>query len=48
VPVTEIPYEQMWADDAEWLPKVIDGQYVEARFIFEDDRMLSKNIIERK
>ena len=45
VPVAEIPYKQMWADDAEWLPKVIGGEYVEARFIFEDDRMLSNKIV---
>ncbi len=44
VPVEEIPYEQMWEDDADWLPMAMDGKFVTARFIFEGERMLSNKI----
>ncbi|MBN2044854.1 MAG: NUDIX domain-containing protein [Anaerolineales bacterium] len=37
VPVEEIPYHQMWADSAEWLPVVLSGRRIVARFSFEDD-----------
>lgn len=39
--VSEIPYERMWEDDVLWLPKVITGQKVAGRFIFDGDTMLS-------
>lgn len=29
-----IPYEQMWADDAYWLPEILAGKYVAAEFWF--------------
>jgi len=44
-PVNEIPYERMWADDAVWLPRVLHGEKVLGRFIFEGDRMLSRLIL---
>ena len=46
-PVDEIPYHNMWEDDRYWLPRVLAGNYVEGRFIFEDEKMLSKQITER-
>jgi 8-oxo-dGTP pyrophosphatase MutT (NUDIX family) len=39
---SDIPYEQMWADDKYWLPKVLDGQFVEADFHFDDDNAVIK------
>jgi len=33
----EIPFESMWQDDAHWLPLVLAGQTVKARFTFKDD-----------
>jgi 8-oxo-dGTP pyrophosphatase MutT (NUDIX family) len=36
-PVDEIPYQQMWADGAYWLPAVIAGRRIIARFEFADD-----------
>lgn len=44
VPDTAIPYEAMWADDAHWLPEVLDGGYVEGRFAFDGDSMLSSSV----
>ncbi len=43
-----IPYENMWVDDALWLPKAISGSYVQGKFIFDDRTMLSSEIIERE
>lgn len=35
-----LPFENMWADDALWLPHVLAGRSVRGRFVFEGDRML--------
>lgn len=43
-PSEAIPYEKMWEDDIHWLPKAIEGNFVEARFIFNEDTMLSKHV----
>ena len=40
--IKQIPYGDMWADDIEWLPSAIAGDYVSGRFIFDGDTMLSK------
>ena len=39
-----LPYENMWADDALWLPHVLAGRSVRGRFVFEDDRMLDHEL----
>jgi len=36
-PVSNLPFDQMWQDSAHWLPPVLDGQGVRARFTFESD-----------
>jgi len=42
-PVEEIPYDDMWADSAEWLPSVLAGRKIVARFTFaEDNETLSE------
>lgn len=33
----EIPYEQMWSDDAVWLPHVLDGKTFKAYFKFDSE-----------
>ena len=40
----EIPFDQMWEDDKIWLPKVLQGEDVNGRFIFDGDRMLEHDI----
>jgi len=36
-----LPFERMWADDALWLPIVIEGKnHFRGRFIFDGDRMV--------
>ena len=33
--IDEIPYDHMFADDKYWLPRVLDGQTLKARFKFD-------------
>lgn len=33
----KIPYEKMWIDDEFWLPQVLTGKKIEARFKYNDD-----------
>ncbi len=40
----EIPYDRMWDDDRIWLPKVLAGEYVRGRFVFDDDVLLQSAI----
>lgn len=43
--VDELPFHDMWPDDPFWLPEVIKGNKVKARFSFgEGDRILDKEI----
>jgi len=39
-----IPYEKMWADDAEWLPLLLAGQPFRGFFVFDNETMLSKKL----
>jgi len=39
-----LPYDEMWEDDRVWLPRVLNGEKVDGRFIFESDRMLEHEI----
>jgi 8-oxo-dGTP diphosphatase len=45
-PVDQIPYEQMWADDALWLPILLEGRHFAGRFVFDGDTMLSHELAE--
>ena len=36
-----IPYAEMWADDALWLPWLIEGRRFRGWFVFDGDRMLA-------
>ena len=35
--VNEIPFQSMWQDDPHWLPRVLAGQHIKARFTFQPD-----------
>ena len=43
-PIPEIPYDEMWEDDRHWLPHMLDGDKFLARFIFEDEKIVCKQI----
>lgn len=39
-PLGEIPYAEMWADDAIWMPWLLEGRCFEGRMLFDGDAML--------
>ena len=41
----KVPYPKMWADDEFWLPQMLAGQNFDGSFEFEDETMLSRNLI---
>ena len=45
VALDEIPYKQMWEDDAIWLPMMIRGERFQGRWIFDGDRMLDYELL---
>ena len=46
--VDDIPYSEMWQDDAHWLPRVLAGEHIRATFIFgADNETLTDWEIER-
>lgn len=45
-PVEAIPYQEMWADDAHWLPLLIEGRRFKGYFVFDNERMLSGQVDE--
>jgi 8-oxo-dGTP diphosphatase len=45
VPLEQIPYDQMWADDALWLPRMLAGHRFSGRFTFDGDALTSHEIL---
>lgn len=39
--VEEIPYEEMWADDRDWLPLLLKNQAFRARYSFVEEEIFS-------
>jgi 8-oxo-dGTP pyrophosphatase MutT (NUDIX family) len=47
-PADRLPLDRMWQDDQHWLPRVLAGECVEARFTFqEDNETLAEFHVER-
>ena len=46
-PISEIPYDRMWPDDRIWLPLLLADRPFLGRFVFDGDRMLDHELIER-
>ena len=43
--ISNIPYDKMWKDDKYWLPEVLKGRFVKARFQFDNkDGVLSHKL----
>lgn len=43
--IADIPYKYMWQDDEFWLPHVLEGKKVAARFTFdEEDNLLTHDV----
>jgi 8-oxo-dGTP diphosphatase len=47
-PVGELPYAQMWEDDAIWFPLLLAGKCFSGRFVFDDDSMLDWEVCEQR
>jgi 8-oxo-dGTP diphosphatase len=39
-PLAAIPFGEMWADDAIWVPRLLAGRPFSGRFVFDGERML--------
>lgn len=39
-----IPYAEMWQDDAYWLPLLVAGKKFHGWFVFDGDKMLSRRV----
>lgn len=44
--ISEIPYDEMWADDRYWLPQVLEGKFVRAVFTFNTSDALLEYKVE--
>ena len=43
--IEEIPFEEMWDDDRFWLPQVLEGKKLKAKFVFKEGEKISgKNV----
>ncbi len=38
---TDIPYEKMWEDDIHWIPRMLEGELFDGRYVFSGERMLT-------
>ena len=36
-PVDDLPFESMWQDAVYWLPSILEGRRIQARFVFRSD-----------
>ena len=45
VPISQIPYENMWQDDRHWLPLLTARRKFKGYFVFEGDQLLSHRIL---
>ena len=41
---SEIPYQEMWADDRLWIPLMLAGTWFDGRFLFDGDSMLGHQL----
>lgn len=44
-PLDSIPFDRMWEDDRHWLPGMLEGKHFRARFLFDHEQMVAKEII---
>lgn len=45
IPITEIPFSKMWADNEHWFPYILDSQPFEGEFVFADTETLVKAFV---
>lgn len=45
--LNHIPYQQMWDDDPYWLPQILEGKLLKARFTLDSqDKVIKKSVQE--
>jgi 8-oxo-dGTP pyrophosphatase MutT (NUDIX family) len=44
--VSDIPYSEMWPDDIFWLPRVLRGELIKARFVFGEGDTIKDQEVE--
>ena len=44
-PTSAFPYEEMWVDDALWIPLMMRNEWFSGRFIFQQDIMVSSILL---
>ncbi|MCH2110135.1 MAG: 8-oxo-dGTP diphosphatase [Polyangiaceae bacterium] len=44
VPIEDIPYDEMWADDHLWIPRLLAGEAFQGFFFFRGDELLSEDL----
>jgi len=42
--ISEIPYDEMWEDDREWLPLVFTGHYFVGNYSFNGDKLINSQL----
>ncbi len=47
-PISQLPLEEMWEDDAYWLTHVLEGKRVSGRFTFHDWKLKEHTLITSK
>ena len=43
--IDKIPFHEMWADDAHWLPHMLDGKSFRGYFTFDGETMLDHRVV---
>jgi len=43
-PVDDLPFDEMWQTDREWLPHVLDGETFRGRFVYSDGEPVDVSI----
>ncbi len=46
VSLAAIPYEQMWEDDALWIPMMLRNENFQGRWIFDGDKLLDYELLQ--
>ena len=47
-PISEIPYDRMWEDDAVWLPRALGGEKIKGFFIYDGERALDHKVVRQR